>query len=163
MILSDKDIKRALSDGRISISGQNEDDIQPCSVDLHLGNHFITESNNKYADEYVLSPKEFILATTKEYVKLDDTILGRLEGKSSIARLGLIIHTTAGFIDPGFHGEITLEIANLSSKPVTLKSGQPIAQICFEELSSPCDRPYGSEGLGSHYQGQTGATASYMA
>ncbi len=162
MILSDRYIKLALEHKSISVVPLDMNDIQPCSIDLHLGDHFITDLDQGNVSEIELEPGEFILATTKERVKLSSYILGRLEGKSSVARLGLIIHTTAGFIDPGFEGEITLEIANLSRKPITLKSGQPIAQICFEQLTSPCDRPYGSEGLGSHYQGQSGATASYL-
>ncbi len=163
MILSDRDIKKALESNRISVMPLDANDIQPCSIDLHLGNHFITSLDQGNVSEIELEPGEFILATTSERVKIGNDILGRLEGKSSLARLGLIIHTTAGFIDPGFEGEITLEIANLSNKVITLKSGQPIGQICFEELSSPCERPYGSDGLNSHYQGQSGATASYLA
>ncbi len=163
MILSDHDIKKALEDERIAITELDANDIQPCSVDLHLGDSFMAGDERFETEEVTLEPGAFILATTKEVVSLSDDILGRLEGKSSIARLGLIIHTTAGFIDPGFNGEITLEIANLSNQDITINAGQPIAQICFEELSSPCERPYGSEGLGSHYQGQSGATASYMA
>ncbi len=164
MILSDRDIKNALNNGQITIESLNRDDIQPCSVDLHMGDTFVVAGNNETikADYITLEPGAFVLATTKEYIKLGDDILGRLEGKSSIARLGLIIHTTAGFIDPGFEGEITLEMVNLSNKEITIDAGSPIAQICFEQLSSPCDRPYGSEGLGSHYQGQRGATKSYM-
>ncbi len=162
MILSDRGIHKALLNNRIKVVPLAESDIQPCSIDLHLGDTFISKDLSFTSDEVTLAPGSFVLATTREWVEIGDDILGRLEGKSSIARLGLIIHTTAGFIDPGFRGEITLEIANLSSKPVVLSTGQPIAQICFEELSSPCNRPYGSFGLGSHYQGQQGATASYM-
>ncbi len=162
MILSDRDIKKALESRKICVSDLDFNDIQPCSIDLHLGDSFIADTQEFTADEVTLGAGAFILATTSETVSLSDDILGRLEGKSSIARLGLIIHTTAGFIDPAFNGQITLEIANLSNHDITLRAGQPIAQICFEELSSPCDRPYGSEGLGSHYQGQHGATASYM-
>lgn len=165
MVLSDNDIKKHMELGQIRINPLDEEDIQPCSIDLHLGNSFCTinpDAKPITSTSYSLEPGAFVLATTKEYVSLSDSILGRLEGKSSIARLGLIIHTTAGFIDPGFEGEITLEIVNLSGRSYKLEAGQPIAQICFEELSSPCLRPYGSSGLGSHYQGQTGATESWM-
>ncbi len=164
MILSDRDIKSAIKNGQISIEPLDPRDIQPCSVDLHMGDTFVVNGNSETikADYITLEPGAFVLATTKEYARLGDDILGRLEGKSSIARLGLIIHTTAGFIDPGFEGEITLEMVNLSNKDITIDAGSPIAQICFEQLSSACDRPYGSEGLGSHYQGQIGATVSYM-
>ncbi len=160
MILSDRDILWAMDGGRVSIYPFNKNDVQPCSIDLHLGNSFAKNDKRFFSQEYEIQPGEFILATTDESVVIGDDLLGRLEGKSSIARLGLIIHTTAGFIDPGFRGQITLEIANLSNKPITLKAKQPIAQICFEELSSSCVRPYGSQGLGSHYQNQRGATPS---
>ena len=165
MVLSDIDIKKHMKEGQITISPMDEKDIQPCSIDLHLGKSFCTISPDAQpmtSTSYTLEPGAFVLATTQEYVSLSDCVLGRLEGKSSIARLGLIIHTTAGFIDPGFEGEITLEIVNLSGSAYELEAGQPIAQICFEELSSPCERPYGSRGLVSHYQGQTGATESWM-
>ncbi len=163
MILSDRDIKKSLEQGRISITNLDFNDIQPCSVDLHIGTSYQVNDYNFETEEVTLEPGAFLLATTKETVAIGDDILGRLEGKSSLARLGLIIHTTAGFIDPGFKGEITLELHNVGNNEIILKAGQPIGQICFEELSSPCDRPYGSEGLGSHYQGQSGATASYLA
>ncbi len=162
MILSDRDISRAIDRGVLSIIPLEKNSIQPCSVDLHIGNSFIKNGEAGIFEEVEILPGEFLLATTKESVVIGNNLLGRLEGKSSIARLGLIIHTTAGFIDPGFKGEITLEIVNLSNKPLTLKHNQPIAQICFEELTSECLRPYGSQGLGSHYQSQRGATASFL-
>ncbi len=162
MILSDRDILGYIDRGVLSVLPLEKKDVQPCSIDLHLGNSFIRNDEEVILDEIVIKPHEFLLATTVESVVIPDNLLGRLEGKSSIARKGLIVHTTAGFIDAGFRGQITLEIVNLSDKEITLHNLQPIAQICFEELSSPCLRPYGSEGLGSHYQDQSGATRSCL-
>ncbi len=168
MILSDKDIKEALKKGHISIEPllDAELQIQPSSVDLRLGNEFrlfkyvempfidprnkaetsseITELRNIKDDErFIVHPGDFLLGTTLEYVKVPDDMVARLEGRSSMGRLGLIIHSTAGYIDPGFEGKITLEISNLGKMPVALYAKMRICQIVFEKMTSPAERPYG--------------------
>lgn len=182
MILSDRDIKRQMDEGRIVIDPLNEQDIQPASVDVRLGTNFrvfrdstsafidpadlngdITESIDvEMGGTFVLHPGQFALGTTLERIAIPDDILGRLEGKSTLGRLGLLIHSTAGYVDPGWDGELTLELSNVANLPILLHPGMRIGQMCFETMSSPVDRPYGSPNLGSHYQGQVGATPSHQ-
>lgn len=165
MVLSDRDIKKCLASGAITVSNLDPNDIQPASIDLHLGDSFVVKSENVWLhndETFKLEPHKFVLGATEEVVGLNDSILGKLEGKSSIARLGILIHVTAGYIDPGFKGQITLEMYNLTDEPIELRRGMAIGQISFEPTSSPCDRPYGCEELGSHYQNQTNATRSWL-
>ncbi len=178
-MLSDRDIKAALDSGKLKIEPLGNDSaIQPASVDVHLGNSFwvfpagdepldmfkpLVEGLDRQtivADEFILHPNQFVLATTTERVTLPDSLAARIEGKSSLGRLGLFVHITAGFIDPGFSGRITLELLNVSGRPLRLVAGMKIAQLSFQELSSPAQRPYGHPALGSKYQGQTVATPS---
>lgn len=179
MVLSDHDIKIELSRGRIVIDPLDEQLIQPASIDLRLGDNFRVFQNSNHVaidprvhqpnlteeivvapdDAFVLHPGQFALGTTYERVAVPDDVLGKLEGKSSLGRLGLMIHSTAGYIDPGWDGQITLELSNVASLPILLHPGMRIGQISFERMSSPVDVPYGAPGLGSHYQGQRGATA----
>lgn len=181
MVLSDHDIKIELSDGRIVIDPFEASYIQPASIDLRLGNDFRVFRNSNHVaidpqvhqpnlteeiivgadDAFVLHPGQFALGTTLERIALPDDILGKLEGKSSLGRLGLMIHSTAGYIDPGWDGQVTLELSNVANLPILLRPGMKIGQISFERMSSPVDLPYGSPELGSHYQGQHGATAAY--
>ena len=180
MLLSDRDIRKYVESGRIKVDPWDSQMIQPSSVDIHLDRFFRLFDNHKYpvidpaadqpdltrlidvsADgEFVLHPGEFALGSTWEYVKLDASIAARLEGKSSLGRLGILTHSTAGFIDPGFEGHITLELSNVSTLPVKLWPGMKIGQMCFFQLSSPAEHPYGSATTGSHYQGQRGPTPS---
>lgn len=182
MVLSDHSIKLELAKGRIVIDPVDPDDIQPSSVDLHLGSDFqvfrnsrlpyidpdieqagLTEQVTASATEpFVLHPGEFALGTTVERIALPDDIVGRLEGKSSLGRLGLLIHSTAGYVDPGWDGMLTLELSNVANLPIILSPGMRIGQISFSQMTSPVDRPYGHPGLGSKYQGQDGATPSRM-
>lgn len=166
MILSDRSIRDQLEQGFLVIDPPPGDSaIQPASVDLTLGNSF----RSPYADQpftitdgiyYTLVPGETMLATTNEHVEIPSMMAARVEGKSSFGRQFLMVHATAGFVDPGFKGQITLELANLSKVAIPLTIGAPICQISFTWTDFPVDRPYGSEGLGSHYQNQVGATAS---
>ena len=179
MVLSDRTIKEELAKGRIVIDPLDEDNIQPASVDLRLDRQiarfpppeqysFIDIRRDLSAltviDEipdplpYVLKPRQFILGSTLEYVELPDDIVARLEGKSSLGRLGLLIHSTAGYVDPGWKGQLTLEISNVADMEITLYYGMKISQISFLRLSTPADHPYGSPELGSKYQGQVGPT-----
>lgn len=179
MLLSDRDIHSAHAQGRLNLDPWTPSLVQPASVDIRLGDSFRVFNNHAHtavdpavsqdltraqkvnsSGIFVLHPGEFILGTTLEKVALDASLAARVEGKSSLGRLGLLTHATAGFIDPGFQGEITLELANVSSLPIILRAGMLIGQLCFMSMSSPAERPYGSPGLGSHYQGQVGATAS---
>ena len=180
MILSDRTIRDALDDGRIAIDPLDEDAIQPSSVDLHLGPHFLVFKNYSrgvidvkepqddltelvevaFGEALMLHPSEFVLGATIERVRIGTSLVGRLEGKSSLGRLGLLIHSTAGFIDPGFDGNITLELSDVANLPITLYPGMRIGQISFLEMTTPADRPYGSNSLGSKYQGQRGPTPS---
>jgi len=177
---SDRTIRRYLQAGKLSIEPLDERMIQPASIDVKLGSTFrvfhnhrvesidlrnpdpnLTEQVEVGPDEpFVIHPGEFCLGDTLEYVRIPDNVLCRIDGKSSLGRLGLIVHATAGFIDPGFEGTITLELGNLTRVPIKLYAGLAIAQLTFEEMSDPADRPYGHPELGSHYQGQRGATAS---
>ena len=179
-VLSDGTIRRLVVEGRIVIDPWDPELVQPASVDLRLGGSFRVFHNHRTsaidlrepptnlteeisAEMFVIHPGEFVLGVTEEYVELPDDIVARIEGKSSLGRLGLIVHATAGFVDPGFKGTLTLEITNLTRVPIKLYPGLLIAQLSFMALDAPAERPYGSEALGSHYQGQTAATESrYM-
>lgn len=182
MVLSDRSIREEIASGRIVIDPFDATFVQPSSVDLRLGNDFrvFEYSTHRYidplehgvdytkgcavaeGDAFVLHPGEFALGTTFERVALPDNIVGRLEGKSTLGRLGLMIHSTAGYVDPGWDGYLTLELANVSNLPILLYPGMKIGQISFTYMSTPVDHPYGSDGLGSHYQGQVGATPSAL-
>ena len=181
MVLSDRDIKAELAAGRIVIEPLDLKDVQPASVDVRLGADFRVFINSRHTfidprggqegltetvvvpegEAFVLHPGQFALGTTLERVALPDDVLGKLEGKSTLGRLGLMIHSTAGYVDPGWDGELTLELSNVATLPIMLWPGMRIGQLSFERMSSPVERPYGSEGLGSHYQGQRGATPSH--
>ena len=180
-VLSDGTIRRLVEEKRIVIDPWDPELVQPASVDLRLGDSFRVFHNHRTAaidlrdpptnlteevvtsDVFVIHPGEFVLGVTLEHVRLPDDIVARIEGKSSLGRLGLIVHATAGFVDPGFTGTLTLEITNLTRVPIKLYPGLLIAQLSFMALDAPAERPYGSAELGSHYQGQTAATESrYM-
>jgi dCTP deaminase len=180
VLLSDRDIRSELDSGRIGLDPLDLGMVQPSSVDVRLDRFFRLFDNHKYqhidpaldqpeltrlvevrSDEaFVLHPGEFVLGATFEVVSLPDDVAARLEGKSSLGRLGLLTHSTAGFIDPGFSGHVTLELSNVATLPITLWPGMKIGQLCFFRLSSPAEHPYGSEKYGSRYQGQRGPTAS---
>jgi dCTP deaminase len=163
VILSDRDLRVELLAGRLVIDPPPADAaIQPASIDLHLGKglRLPSDSVEYSAVEWDLWPAQFILGHTVEHVAIPAHLVGQLNGKSSLGRLGLSVHITAGFIDPGFRGQITLELHNCSSRTITLTPGMSIGQLVLMRLTSPAERPYGSAGLGSHYQGQTGATPS---
>ena len=185
MVLSDRTIREEIAKGRIVIEPYEKDYVQPASVDLRLDKKilefsFETHEEYSYIDvsndvgelttpkeipeplPYVLKPGQFILATTLETVQLPDDVVGRLEGKSSLGRLGLLVHATAGYVDPGFRGQLTLEISNVANAKIALYSGMKISQLSFLRMSTPVERPYGSPSLGSKYQGQMGPTASRM-
>ena len=179
-VLSDATIAELVAAGRIGIDPWTPENVQPASVDLRLGDSFRVFTNHKVAaidlrhvpenltDEvvvpdggtFVIHPGEFCLGRTLEWVELPDDIVARIEGKSSLGRLGLIVHATAGFCDPGWRGTLTLELNNLTRVPIVLHPGDEIAQLSFMTLDRPALRPYGSPELGSHYQGQRAATAS---
>jgi dCTP deaminase len=183
-VLSDGTIRRLVDEGRIVIDPWDESLVQPASVDLRLGDSFrvfhnhrvtaidlrdpprnLTEEVRIEGDDvpFAIHPGEFVLGRTLETVAIPEDVVARIEGKSSIGRLGLIVHATAGFVDPGFRGSLTLEITNLTRVPIKLYAGLPIAQLSFMALDAPAERPYGSPELGSHYQGQVAATESrYM-
>jgi dCTP deaminase len=183
VLLSDRDIKSEVAQGRVSLEPWDEAMVQPSSVDVRLDRYFRLFDNHKYQhidpavdqpeltrlvevepdEAFVLHPGEFVLAATFEVVTLPDDVAARLEGKSSLGRLGLLTHSTAGFIDPGFSGHVTLELSNVATLPITLWPGMKIGQMCFFRLSSPAEHPYGSERYGSRYQGQRGPTASRSA
>ena len=162
MILSDRDIKIALSYKEIEISPMPSDDaFQPSSIDLRLGEGFLSINGTKLADkEITVQPNDFLLASTLESVALPSGIVAKVEGKSSIGRKGIFVHVTAGYVDPGWRGRLTLEIYNASSEPYKLTSGSKICQIRFMRLSSPVDRMYGDPALGNHYQNSEGTQAS---
>jgi len=180
MVLSDRTIKEKLAAGVIRIEPLDPEDIQPSSVDLHLGPHFQVFRNSRYPyidpsreqaglmelvgasaeDPFVLHPGEFVLGTTTERIVLPDDIVARLEGKSSLGRLGLLIHSTAGYVDPGWDGRLTLELSNVANLPIILMPGMAIGQVSFFQMTTPVERPYGTPGLGSKYQGQTDVTPS---
>ena len=180
MLLSDRDIKAKIDSGRIALDPLDLGLLQPSSIDVRLDRFFRLFDNHKYpyidpreqqddltrlvevqSDEaFILHPGEFVLGSTFEYVTLPDDIAARLEGKSSLGRLGLLTHSTAGFVDPGFEGHVTLELSNVASLPIKLWPGMKIGQLCFFQLSSASESPYGSSAYGSRYQGQRGPTAS---
>lgn len=170
MILSDSEIARRLAlpeghDGRIVITPKPEV-IQPASVDLHLSSdlHYLEEGTSTHIapEGYSMHPGEFLLGSTVEHVEMPTNLAARVEGKSSLGRIGLMVHVTAGFIDPGFRGNITLELKNLSSMPITLEEGMPISQLCFQRVVGVVLRPYGSEGLNSKYQDSKGTVGSRL-
>ena len=180
MLLSDRDITAEIDAGRIALDPWDPAMMQPSSIDVRLDRFFRVFENHRYphidpaADQsdltrevepegeepFILHPGEFVLGSTYEVCTLPDDIAGRLEGKSSLGRLGLLTHSTAGFIDPGFSGHVTLELSNVATLPIKLWPGMKIGQLCLFRLSSPAERPYGSEGVGSRYQGQRGPTPS---
>lgn len=180
MLLSDRDIRAELESGRVQLDPTDMGMIQPSSVDVRMDRFFRLFDNHKYpyidpeaeqpeltrlvevaeGEAFVLHPGEFVLGSTFESVTLPDDIAARVEGKSSLGRLGLLTHATAGFVDPGFQGHITLELSNVATLPIKLWPGMKIGQLCFFRLTSPSESPYGSTATGSHYQGQRGPTAS---
>lgn len=180
MLLSDRDIRAEIEAGRVVLEPYEPAMVQPSSIDVRIDRFFRLFDNHKYpvidpsADQpeltrlvevkpdepFVLHPGEFVLASTFEVVTLPDDVAARLEGKSSLGRLGLLTHSTAGFIDPGFSGHVTLELSNVATLPIMLWPGMKIGQLCFFRLSSAAEHPYGSAGYGSRYQGQRGPTAS---
>jgi len=180
MILSDRDIRAELEAGRIVIDPFVPDAVQPSSVDLHLGNRFRVFRNNRTAvidpreeqpeltelveiagdEPFILHPNEFVLGATFERVALPDDLVARLEGKSSLGRLGLLIHSTAGYVDPGWEGTLTLELSNVANLPIKLYDCMKIGQISFQRLSSAVEVGYGDARIGSKYRGQTDPTAS---
>lgn len=180
MLLSDRDIRAEIELGRIKLEPFDPAMIQPSSIDVRLDRFFRTFENHKYPfidprqeqneltralevrpdEAFVLHPGEFALGSTYEVVSLPDDVAARVEGKSSLGRLGLLTHATAGFVDPGFSGHVTLELSNVSTLPIMLWPGMKIGQLCFVKLSSPAEHPYGSSIYGSRYQGQRGPTPS---
>jgi dCTP deaminase len=180
VLLSDQDLRKELDEGRLEIDPFEAAMIQPSSIDIRLDRFFRVFDNTRYThidpsqqqdeltslvetrddEPFVLHPGEFVLGSTFESVRLPDDLAGRLEGKSSLGRLGLLTHSTAGFIDPGFTGHITLELSNVANLPITLWPGMKIGQLCLFRLSSPAEHPYGSREVGSRYQGQRGPTPS---
>ncbi len=180
MILSDRTVRKLLADGHLELDPIEDDQIQPASVDVRLGsgirvfrNH-TAECIDPYevrtdltelveiaeGSAFVLHPGEFVLGSTVERIGLPDDIVARVDGKSSLGRLGILIHATAGFIDAGFKGQITLELSNVATLPIRLWPGMKIGQISFMQLDEPVERPYGHPDLGSKYQGQSGPVAS---
>jgi len=180
VLLSDGDIRKEIDSGRIRLEPWDPEMVQPSSVDVRMDRYFRVFENHRYphidpaeeqpdltrlvetpGDEaFILHPGEFVLASTYEVVTLPDDISARLEGKSSIGRLGLLTHSTAGFIDAGFSGHVTLELSNVATLPIKLWPGMKIGQLCFFRLTSPAEQPYGSGASGSRYQGQRGPTPS---
>ena len=180
VVLSDGAIRRLIEAGRIGIDPYDSTLLQPSSLDVRVDRLFRVFRNSRYpfidvrepqddltelvevdGDEpFILHPGEFVLGSTLERIRLPDDLVARLEGKSSLGRLGLLIHSTAGFIDPGWDGHVTLELSNVANLPITIYVGMKIGQLSFMELTEPTERPYGSDALGSKYQGQKGPTAS---
>jgi dCTP deaminase len=181
MVLSDRTIREEIDRGRIVIEPLSSDCIQPASVDLHLDKKLLTFKSQRYPayidvrrnldhlnelaeleedNAFFLNPGELVLVSTLESITLPDDIVGRLEGKSSLSRIGLVIHSTAGYVDPGWQGHLTIQLSNIAKLPITLYYKMKIGQISFLKLTSPVDRPYGRAELGSKYQGQTEPTAS---
>ena len=179
-VLADRDIRAELEAGRVRIDPYDPSDLQPSSVDLHLDAAFRVFRNNRYAfidprqpqpdltellaiegdEPFILHPGEFVLGQTLEWVELPDDLVARLEGRSLAGPAGLLIHSTAGYVDPGWKGTLTLELSNVANLPIALYAGMRIGQISFFRMSSPVERPYGSKELGSKYQGQSEPTAS---
>lgn len=181
MLLSDRDIRASVESGRIALDPYDPDMVQPSSVDVRIDRYFRVFENHRYPhidpaqeqpdltrlvepqapdEPFILHPGEFVLGSTYEVVSLGDDVAARLEGKSSLGRLGLLTHSTAGFIDPGFTGHVTLELSNVATLPIKLWPGMKIGQLCFFALSSPAEHPYGSGASGSRYQSQRGPTPS---
>ena len=180
MVLSDRTIRRLLEEGQIGIEPYDEELLQPSSVDVRVDRFFRVFHNARYPyidvkqrmegltelveveedEPFILHPGEFVLGSTLERITLPDDLVARLEGKSSLGRLGLLIHSTAGFIDPGWDGHVTLELSNVANLPITIYYGMKIGQLSFVQLSEPAERPYGTGVLGSKYQGQEGPTPS---
>jgi dCTP deaminase len=180
MLLSDRDINAELDAGRIGLAPLDRDMIQPSSIDVRLDRYFRLFDNHKYpfidpaedqpdlthlietkqGEPFILHPGEFVLGSTYELVTLPDDVAARLEGKSSLGRLGLLTHSTAGFVDPGFSGHVTLELSNVATLPIKLWPGMKIGQLCFFRTSSPVINAYGSGAYANRYQGQRGPTAS---
>ncbi|MFQ5966084.1 MAG: dCTP deaminase [Acidimicrobiia bacterium] len=179
MILSDISIKKAIADGRIVVDPFREEFVQPSSIDLRVDRYFRVFENHRYpyidpkqpqeeltklvevqGEPFVLHPGEFALGSTLERVALSDDIVARLEGKSSLGRLGLLIHSTAGFVDPGWDGYLTLELSNVATLPIAIYPGMRIGQVSFYELTEAAEHPYGTGEVGSKYQGQRGPTPS---
>jgi dCTP deaminase len=180
VLLSDRDIRAEIDAGRIRVTPYDPAMIQPSSIDFRLDRYFRVFENHRYphidpaADQpdltrqvepdgdepFILHPGEFVLGSTHEEVSLPDDLAARVEGKSSLGRLGLLTHATAGFVDPGFTGHVTLELANVATLPIKLYPGMKIGQLCFFRLSTPAEHPYGSAEYGSRYQGQRGPTPS---
>jgi dCTP deaminase len=180
VVLSDRDIRAEIAAGRIVIDPFVPEAVQPSSVDLHLDKRFRVFRNSRYPyidvrvdqpdmtelveiagdDPFILHPGEFVLGSTLERVQLPNDLVARLEGKSSLGRLGLLIHSTAGYVDPGWEGNLTLELSNVANLPITLYDGMKIGQISFQRLSSPAEVGYGDASIGSKYRGQRDPTAS---
>ena len=180
VILSDRSIRAEIESGRIGVDPYDPSMVQPSSIDVRLDHRFLvfrshtrpvidvredltdlTEQVTATETEpFILHPGEFVLGATSEVVSLPDDIVGRVEGKSSLGRLGLLIHTTAGFVDAGFHGQLTLEFSNVATLPITLYPGMKIGQISFLRMDAPAEHPYGTSSLGSKYAGQLGPTPS---
>jgi dCTP deaminase len=180
MILSDRTIKEAIATGRIVIDPFEESFVQPSSIDLRVDRFFRVFENHRYPsidpkspqedlttlvetddeEPFILHPGEFVLGSTLERVLLGVDLVARLEGKSSLGRIGLLIHSTAGFVDPGFDGYLTLELSNVANLPIAIYPGMKIGQISFYQLTTPAENPYGSDAAGSKYQGQRGPTPS---
>jgi len=180
VVLSDRDIRAEIAAGRIVIDPYLPEAVQPSSVDLHLDRRFRVFRNSRYPfidvradqpeltelveisgdDPFILHPGEFVLGSTFERVQLPNDLVARLEGKSSLGRLGLLIHSTAGYVDPGWEGNLTLELSNVANLPITLYDGMKIGQISFQRLSSPAEVAYGEASIGSKYRGQRDPTAS---
>ena len=180
MVLSDRTIERFIAEGRIKIDPFDAGLIQPSSVDVRVDRHFRVFRNSRYPyidvkqpqealtealeieddEPFILHPGEFVLGSTLERVTLPDDLVARLDGKSSLGRLGLLIHSTAGFIDPGWDGHVTLELSNVANLPITIYHGMKIGQISFMQMTEPAAAPYGSSSRGAKYQGQRGPTPS---
>ncbi len=180
MVLSDRTIRRLVERGRIGIDPFDDGLVQPSSVDVRVDRLFRVFRNSRYPyidvkepmeeltelvhvegeEPFILHPGEFVLGSTLERVTLPDDLVARLEGKSSLGRLGLLIHSTAGFVDPGWDGHVTLELSNVANLPITIYYGMTIGQLSFVQLSEPASSPYGTTALGSKYQGQAGPTPS---
>lgn len=173
-MLADHQIKAAIESGEIYVNSYDVLLVQPASLEMRLGSTFRMYGVNSlpidpewpdpldtaesYAHEIVIYPGQFLLGQTQEMIGIGDGIGARVEGKSTLGRLGLIVHSTAGFVDPGFKGHITLEMANINTRPIILRAGMKICQMAFYRMDAPVERPYGHEDLGSHYQGQVGVT-----
>jgi dCTP deaminase len=180
VLLSDRDLRKALEEGRLGLDPFDEAMVQPSSIDVRLDRYFRVFANHRYThidpatqqddltemvepkgdEPFILHPGEFVLGSTLEVISLGHDLASRLEGKSSLGRLGLLTHSTAGFIDPGFSGHVTLELSNVANLPIKLYPGMKIGQICVIQLSSPSEHPYGSTVYGSRYQDQRGPTPS---